>query len=145
MNIDDILKEWEEDSLIDDIHLDASSVGTAKLHSKYLNILITSKIKLSKYENDYNILRQNKFKYYRGDMSRDELIDLGWSQWQGIRPTKSEMDEFLTGDKDLSNLNMKLQYLKTSIELIESIMSQLKSRDFQISNAIKWKMFINGN
>lgn len=145
MNIEQIIAEWELDSIIDDTHLDKSSVSTSTLHAKYLNLLIMNKLKSSKYNNDYNILRQKKFKYYRGELTKQELDECGWPQWQGTRPTKNDMDEFLDGDLDLNKMNLKLEYMKTIIELLESIMSQLKSRDFQISNAIKWKMFVSGS
>ena len=145
MTIDEIINMWTVDSDIDDTHLDKSSTGTAKLHAKYLNLLIANKLKMSKYSQDYNILRQKKFKYYRGELTKTELEECGWPQWQGNRPTKKDMDEFLVGDVDLNKLNLKLEYLKTASELLDSIMSQLKSRDFQISNSIKWKMFISGS
>lgn len=145
MNIDQILNEWDTDATIDDTHLDHASIDTAKLHSKYLSILIKNKLKTAKYETDYNILRHKKSRYYRGEMDRDELAEMGWTQYQGIRPTNSALEEILLGDKDINDMNLKLQYLKTSTDLLESIMSQLKSRDFQISNAIKWKTFINGS
>lgn len=145
MNIEEILLEWEKDAEIDDTHLDKSSIATSSLHAKYLNVLIRNKLKLSKFENDYKILRQKKFRYYRGELTKEELLEYGWSQWQGIRPTKSEMDEFLDGDEDLNKMFLKIEYLNSAILLIDSIMSQLKSRDFQISNAVKWKMFISGS
>ncbi|CAB4177156.1 Recombination, repair and ssDNA binding protein UvsY, partial [uncultured Caudovirales phage] len=67
-----------------------------------------------------------------------------WEQWQYTKPLKNEMDEFLKGDKDLNTLEVKITYLETMIYLLESILTQIKSRDFQLSNAIKWKIFLAG-
>ena len=77
-------------------------------------------------------------------MSRDELKENGWDQWQGIKPLKNEMDEFLTGDEDLNSLEVKIKYLETMIYLLESILGQIKARDWQIKSAIQWKMFLAG-
>lgn len=145
MNADEIMSEWEKDSEYDDERLDKSAVATSSLHAKYLNLLVKNKLKLAKYSTDYNVLRQVKFKYYRGELTKQELDDRGWAQYQGVKPIRAELDELLSGDADLNNLNLKTQYLNTIINMLESIITQIKSRDFQISNAIKWKMFMAGN
>jgi hypothetical protein len=72
------------------------------------------------------------------------LTDLGWDQWQGVKPLKNEMEEFLGGDKDLNTQEIKVMYLQSVVEFIESIMNQIKARDWQIRNSIEWKKFISG-
>jgi hypothetical protein len=144
MNLEELQNMWALDCIIDDNHLDKASVETAKLHSKYLNALISYKLKLSKLKAEYNTLRQHKFRYYRGELSRQELTDLGWDQWQGVKPLKNEMEEFLGGDKDLNTQEIKVMYLQSVVEFIESIMNQIKARDWQIRNSIEWKKFISG-
>ena len=54
------------------------------------------------------------------------------------------MDEFLSGDPDLNKEFMKVEYLSAIITFSESILGQIKSRDFQIKGAIDWKKFISG-
>ena len=102
MNIEQLQEMWGIDCQIDDDRLDKEAVRTPNLHSKYLNILIANKLKLAKVKADYNTLRQAKFRYYRGEMGKQELIECGWEQWQGAKPLKNEMDEFLSGDPDLN-------------------------------------------
>jgi hypothetical protein len=77
-------------------------------------------------------------------MTRQELADLQWDQYQGIKPLKNEMDEILTGDTDLNNINTRIEYLTAMIYLLESILGQIRSRDFQIKNGIAWKQFLSG-
>jgi hypothetical protein len=144
MNIDQIQEMWEADSEIDDNQLGEHATKTAKLHSKYVKILTGAKLKLTKYQSDYNLLRKAKFRYYRGELSREELTDLGWQQWQGVKPLKNEMDEFLTGDTDLNTLKIKIEYLETMIYLLESILGQIKARDWQLKTAVEWKRFLAG-
>jgi hypothetical protein len=93
---------------------------------------------------DYNTLRQAKFRYYRGEMGRDELSEREWNQWQGVKPLKNEMDEFLTGDSDLNLLNTKIEYIATMVYMLESVLTQVKSRDWQIRSAVDFKKFVAG-
>lgn len=144
MRLDDVLEMWDTDSAIDDNHLGESSTATAKLHAKYIKLLIDAKLRKSKLNIDYNNLRKHKFKYYRGEMSRDELAELGWEQWQYNKPLKTEMDEFLKGDEDLNKILARVEYIDTMVYALESIMQQIKQRDFQLSNGIKWKQFLAG-
>jgi hypothetical protein len=144
MNIEQLHDLWETDCFIDDDHLDKSSIATAKLHSKYLRMLIQHKMKIAAYQAEYNNLRQAKFRYYRGEMPRDELTERGWTQWQGIKPLKNEMEEFLTGDSDLNKIDLKIQYIKVMVEALDSILGQIKARDWQIRNAVEYKKFIAG-
>ena len=125
-------------------YLGETTTATPKLHAKYLKILVNVKLKHTKLSSDYNILRKNKFRLYRGEMSREELTELGWNQWQGVKPLKNEMDEFLSGDTDLNTMRVKIDYLETMIYFLESVLGQIKARDWQIKTAVEWKKFLAG-
>lgn len=144
MNIEQLQEEWEKDCQIDDNYLGEQSTATPKLHSKYVKLLVGVKLKLTKLTADYNVLRKNKFRYYRGEMGREELTNYGWAQWQGVKPLKNEMDEFLTGDNELNTMKVKIEYLETMIYLLESILQQIKARDWQIKTHVEWKRFLAG-
>ena len=144
MNIEQLQDEWDKDCEIDDNFLGEHATKTPKLHAKYIRLLVNVKLKHTKLQSDYNLLRKNKFRYYRGELSREELQTLDWGQWQGIKPLKNEMDEFLQGDTDLNTLRVKIDYLETMIYFIESVLGQIKARDWQLKSAIQWKMFLAG-
>ena len=143
--IEELLSEWDKDSVMDDNHIDNESVNIPKLHAKYIRHLIMVKLKLTENQNKYNILKKTKFRYYRGELSRDELVELKWSQWQGVKPMKYEMDQFLDGDTDLNTQKAKIEYLQSMIYLLESILGQIKARDWQIRNIIEYKKFLAGS
>lgn len=145
MTLEELHDLWDADCKIDGDHLDRESIRTPNLHSKYLRFLIQHKMKLAALETDYKLMRQKKFRYYRGEMGRAELEDSGWEQWQGVKPLKNEMEEFLDGDSDLNKITIKCEYIKNMIEAFESILNQIKARDWQIRNAIQWKQFIAGS
>jgi hypothetical protein len=144
MNIEQLQEEWDKDCEIDDNYLGEHATKTPKLHAKYIRFLVNVKLKHTKLQSDYNLLRKNKFRYYRGELSREELQVLDWAQWQGIKPLKNEMDEFLSGDSDLNTLRVKIDYLETMIYFLESVLGQIKSRDWTIKTAVEWKKFLAG-
>jgi len=144
MTLDELQQLWEKDCEIDDNFLGENSTATPKLHAKYVKLLVNTKLKHTKIQADYALLRKNKFRYYRGELSRDELSNLGWEQWQGIKPLKNEMDEFLQGDSELVTLKIKIDYLETMIYFLESVLQQIKARDWQIKTAVEWKKFLAG-
>jgi hypothetical protein len=78
-------------------------------------------------------------------MSREELEDEGWSQWQGTKPLKNEMDEFLSFDSDLIALLDRIEYFKTVLYQLEQIIRSLNSRTWDIKNAIEWLKWSNGS
>ena len=144
MNIEQLQDMWEADCVVDDNYLGEQATASPKLHSKYLRLLVNAKLKHTKLKSDYNILRKNKFRYYRGELSREELTALGWPQWQGVKPLKNEMEEFLGGDEDLLSLNIKVEYLEVMIYTIDSIMTAIKNREWSIKSGIEWKKFVAG-
>lgn len=136
---------WAVDSKIDSTNLGSEATKIPQLHSKYLNFLTSAKLNLRKAESDYNRLRHKKFKYYRGEMTAEELKEESWPQWQGAKPLKTEMDEFLNYDADLNLLVDKIEYFKTVIYQLEQIIKSLNSRTWDIRNHIEWIKWTNGS
>jgi len=144
MKLSDLQSQWEEDSRIDELNLGKESTRVPTLHAKYLNFLGKSKLALRKAESDYFNTRRLKYKYYRGEMTREELEETGWVQFQGNKPLKNEMDEFLQCDKELIELVDKVEYFKTVIYTLEQIIRSINSRTWDIKTAVEWHKFTNG-
>lgn len=145
MTLDELQTLWEQDCQIDELRLGEMALEIPKLHAKYLRELVNVKMTYSRVKSEYNIMRKNKFRYYRGELSREELKFLNWSPYQGLKPLKSEMDEILQGDSELSSLDLKVDYLQIKIYFLESVMNSLKNRSFDIKNSITWRQFLAGN
>lgn len=139
-----ILDEWDIDSIIDDNKLDIASVIIPKLHSKYVRYISQAKAKRIQLTNDFNVLKKIRFRYYRGELTRDELIQYQWDQWQGNKPMKNEMEQFLNGDELLNGYKLKLELIESRIYVLEEILKQLNNRSFQIKNSIEYKKFVSG-
>lgn len=142
--LEQIKEQWREDCIIDDVDISYASIKSSKLHSKYLDFLLDFKQKLQVNKSRYKILRKIKFKYYRGELSRDELIEYGLEQYQGTKPLKNEVGELLDGDDDLVKLEDKIEYYTIGVQFLESIMKQIASRNFEIKNFIDYEKFKAG-
>lgn len=146
MNIETILKEWERDCKIDNSSLDETSRQTPMLHAKYLKMLSEAKMNLRHLELQQKVLLKDKWLYYNGKMSKEEIEDRGWEfdPFNGLRVLKGEMDYYYDSDTDIQKSERKIQYWKTVIETLSEIVDNIKWRHQTISNIIKWKMFEAG-
>jgi len=135
---------WEQDSRIDETNLGRESTRVPTLHAKYLTYLSKVKLQLRKAESDYYNTRRLKYRYYRGEMTQSELESNGWEQWQGNKPLKNEMDEFLQCDQHLVELEDKVEYFKTVIYTLEQILRSINSRTWDIKTAVDYMKFSNG-
>jgi len=144
MKLSDLQEMWAEDCKIDEANLGRESARTPLLHAKYINYLSSTRLNLRKAESDYLNCRRKKYRYYRGEMSKSELEEEGWNQWQGTKPLKNEIDEFLQGDADLLSLQDKVEYFKTVLYQLEAIIRSLNSRTWDIKNTIEFMKFTNG-
>jgi hypothetical protein len=143
MNLTELQASWEQDCVIDDLHPDRASAKTPSLHSKYLNELLAIKLKFTKTQFDLAELRARKSRYFRGEMTREELEELGWEQWQ-YKTLKSDLDSLLEADREVQTINARVEYLKATIYFLESVLGEIRTRSFHCKNIIEWQKFRAG-
>ena len=137
---------WSRDSEIK-MQLDESSRETPKLHAKYLELLSTTKLQLKRAEFQQKILLKEKWLYYNGKMSQEDVVEKGWDPdpFNGLKILKGEMDYYYDSDPEIQKSEEKIQYYKTVIDTLEQIISNLNWRHQTIGNIIKWKQFESGS
>tara|TARA_B000000557_G_scaffold108021_1_gene87517 strand:- start:527 stop:943 length:417 start_codon:yes stop_codon:yes gene_type:complete len=137
---------WAEDSQIK-MQLDESSRETPKLHAKYLELLSTTKLMLKRTEFQQKVLLKEKWLYYNGKMSQEDVVEKGWDPdpFDGLKILKGEMDYYYDSDPEIQKSEEKIQYYKTVIDTLEQIISNLNWRHQTIGNIIKWKQFESGS
>jgi len=144
MKLNEIQTMWADDAKVDQTNLGRAAARVPELHAKYLNMLTSVRLQYRKAEADYLRLRKLKFRYYRGEMSKEELIELGWDQYLNNRPLKNEMEEVMTTDDDIIQSMDKLEYIKTVLYQLEQILKSINSRTWDVKSAIEWYKFTNG-
>ena len=147
MNIEKVLEMWKEDSIIDDLKLDDTTIRMARIHSKYLELITIAKIRRKKKDLDYKTLLKNKWLYYNGKLSKEEIDIYQWEYdpFGGLnKPLKGDMNYYYDSDIDIQKAQAALEYDKVLIETLEEIMSTIRWRHQNIGNIIKWRSFEAG-
>jgi hypothetical protein len=147
LQIDQILEMWKKDCEIDEMNLDDASRDAAKLHGKYLELLMTTKLQAKRKDSQLKALLKDKWLYYNGKMSQQEMDERGWSYdpFNGLaKPLKGEMDYYYNSDADILRMNDQIEYLNTLIDTLEEILQNVKWRHQTIKNMIDWRRFTSG-
>ena len=147
MNIEEVLKMWKDDSVIDEFKLDDVTIKTARMHSKYLELITIAKMARKKRDFEYKILLKDKWLYYGGKLSKEQIDDFGWEYdpYKGLnKPLKGQMNYYYDADTDIQKMQGLVEYDKVLIETLEEIMNTMTWRHQNIGNIIKWRSFEAG-
>jgi hypothetical protein len=147
VNIEEVLKMWKEDSIINDLKLDDTTIKMARIHSKYLELITIAKIRRKKKDLNYKTLLKDKWLYYNGKLSKEQIDIFQWEYdpFGGLnKPLKGDMNYYYNADIDIQKAQAALEYDKVLIETLEEIMSTIRWRHQNIGNIIKWRSFEAG-
>lgn len=144
MKLSELQDMWKADCEINIMDLANEALKGPKLHAKYLGMLTSMRLTLRKAEADYLRLRRTKERYFRGELSREELEELGWDQYLNNKPLKNEMESVLQTDDDIIAQYDKVEYYKTMLYQLEQIIKSLNSRTWDVKAAIEWRKFTEG-
>ena len=143
MNIDQIKAQADIDTIINPSNLDEESIKIPQVHNKYLCILMDEKIVLEALESKLKLLRRDKWLYYSGKMSEEELKQKGWKPFD-LNILKQELDRFIDSDIDVINLSNKVFVQKEKVNYIESVIKIISNKIWNIRANIDWIKFTQG-
>ncbi len=143
MNLSDYQNYTKTDLILDETQLDNESLKTPQLHSKYLNFLMDEKLRLTKLQHEYKILRKKKWLYYTGKISQEELEEEGWEPFE-LTILKTDLDKFLDSDEDLQLIDIRIKYKETIVDYLNETIKIINNRQWNIRSAIDWLKFTNG-
>jgi len=146
MNLKELHATWEEDCKIDKMRLDETSLNTPILHAKYLKLLAEAKLSFKRVDNDHNLLMKDKWLWYNGKLSQEEIATKGWNPdpFDGLKVLKGEMEHYYNSDPEIQASQDRLTYYRTVIETLSEIISSLNWRHQNIKNIIEWRKFESG-
>lgn len=143
MTLEEILESWENDCVVDKTELAEESLKIPGLHSKYLKILSTEKLKLKKLESDHKILKLEKYEFYTQGHTEDTM-KRGWNLPAKGMILKADIPMYMEADEDIINSTLKISYQNEKIEALDTIIKSIMNRGYQIKSAIDWNKFIMG-
>lgn len=141
IDIDFIKDHWAQDSKMDEDLLDHESIKIPQLHSKYLNWLSDVRLFKIKKEQEYKRLLREKFEYYTGKSDTEVYKQKPFD----LKILKQDVQLYIESDDEIQSVLNKLNYYKEMIFLLESILSNISTRGFQIKNSIEWQKFMQGS
>jgi len=143
--LDDLMKEWSEDSKVDETKLSEEILKTANLHSKYINIMTNHRLKSRSLAVKYDREKIFKIEYYMGKHNTDEkLLESRGLEPMRDRITKSGIQNYLDADQELIDIMLKKVIEDEIVSYCEEVIKALQNRSYAISAAIKWNIFTGG-
>lgn len=139
-----LMESWSTDCKIDPTALLERMYRHPLLHSKYLTILQGYKVQQRKLTLKYQKNRLQKTRYFNGELTQEELQELGWKQYLFRKPMKSEMETLIDADSDLQLMQEQILYIETLIQSSESILKDLGQQYFLYKSIIDQTKFLNG-
>ena len=137
MELDEIMKMWEEDSHIDDKDLDNESLNIPNVHQKYLNIYSKEKRKMSDLKTHWKILFQQRWEVV--------ISKNGKAPEHNIRLSKTELERhYVAADEILQKAEKIMNEQEGKVEYLKSVLSMIENRSVHINNAISWRKFVAG-
>ncbi|SVC12028.1 uncharacterized protein METZ01_LOCUS264882 [marine metagenome] len=146
MTLDEIKKEWTKDVEIDDIELDKASLIVPRLHAKYSGLLSEKQLLLKQYGLKYSSLLKDKWLWYNGKMDEGRIKELGWEPdpFDGLKVMKADMQIWYNADKELQEMNARIEYLKVTVDYLKECLNNVTWRHQTIKNTIEWRKFMSG-
>jgi len=143
MNINEIKQMVESDLDIDSTELGAESLKSPQLHNKYLCILLDEKHNLGLMESILKMLERDKWLYYTGKMSEEELKKKNWEPFE-LSIIKQDVDRFIDADKQYSDTLIKVNAQREKVNYLENVIKIMSNRSWNIKSAIEWNKFTQG-
>jgi hypothetical protein len=143
MNLDELKVMIKKDLDIDQTALDVESSRTPQLHNKYLVMFMDEKLKLKRMNSELSVLRRNKWLYYTGRMSQEELTQFGWEPFE-LNILKTEADDMIESDADYIKASEKVNFQEEKVNYLESVIKIVQNRQWQIRAMIDWLKFTQG-
>lgn len=144
MTLDDLKIQVELDVSIDANHLEEESLKIPQLHNKYLCILMDEKIVLERLQSKFKILKRDKWLYYSGKMTQEELKNKKWEPFD-LTILKQDLERFLESDHDIIELSNKVFVQNEKVSYLESVVKLISNKIWNIRSTIEWIKFTQGS
>lgn len=142
--LDQVKEMWKVDCKINEGNLAQEIANVPLLHCKYVSLLADMKKALKRANNKYLRMQKAKMKYYKGEMTREDLVKYGWDQYQGNKVLKTEMHDVLKLDDDMIEIDDEVHDIAVTVQTLESIMKEINSRNYSLKTMVDWIKMMNG-
>jgi len=139
MDLETLQNKWEKDCKIGD-ELSDESKKIPSLHCEYITLYNEFNLMKKNTEFQLKCMMRERWEYYTGKSDpkvyEDEPFD--------FKVMKNDVDRYLYGDKKIQKLQMKIEYQSQCVFFLESVLTQIRDRQWQIRNAIEFQKLTLG-
>ena len=139
MDLETLQNKWEKDCKIGD-ELSDESKKIPSLHCEYIKLY--NEFNLMKKNTEFRLkcMMRERWEYYTGKADpkvyEEEPFD--------FKVMKQDVDRYLYGDKKIQKLQMKIEYQSQCVFFLDSVLTQIRDRQWQIRNAIEFQKLTLG-
>jgi hypothetical protein len=141
MNLEEIEKMWERDSVIDPDNLHEESLKIPQLHSKYYTLYNTITLLREKARETYNRVRLERYNYYSGKAPAEVYVEEPFPY--KVRD-KDALQRHMDADERLNKIDLKVRYYDVMLKFLEEIIRMITNRNYSIKNSIDFMKFTAG-
>jgi len=140
--LDKIDEMWQSDSKIDSTEPGTEILRIPVLHAKYIQQIMSHSLMIKRLMIEYNNMRKLRVDYYNGRMDKDQLRQLGWSQFGFV--LKSDINVYLDADPELSKIKAKMVPHEEAVSYCNLVVKELNARTYQLRAYCDWEKFVAG-
>lgn len=144
MNVDDIEKEWGNDSVINKTDLMTASLNVPKLHYKYYQYLNKEQKELRKLQSYKSQMELILEQFFNRTLTDDERLEYGLPNFHDKRYLKEDIKKQIANYPDIVKCNLQILECESNIDYLKDIIKVIHNMGFQIRNAVEWVKFTNG-
>jgi hypothetical protein len=141
MNLEEIEKMWERDSVIDPDNLHEESLKIPQLHAKYYTLYNTITLLREKARETYNRVRLERYNYYSGKAPAEAYVEEPFPY--KVRD-KDALQRHMDADERLNKIDLKVRYYDVMLKFLEEIIRMITNRNYSIKNSIDFMKFTAG-
>ncbi len=137
------MSEWSQDAQIDSTEIGNETLKIPKLHSKYINILVSERLLLKKLETELKVLKKDKYEMFTMGATKEHK-DLGWELPPKGIVYKQDVPIYMESDTQIINLSLRIGMQQEKVDLLESIIKSIHNRGYQLKTALDFLRFTMG-
>ena len=118
MKLDEIQLMWERDAQIDRTELGEESLRIPQLHSKYFKIFSQERLLLRKMEGDYKTLFKNRYEWFNGSISEEDLKQYQWEP-NPLKILRTDIPMHMEADQELQAQSLKVEMETIQVDLTD--------------------------
>ena len=143
VNIENLMKEWSNDSVIDATAMEKEVLKISHLHGKYLNVMSFHRHILRKLDADYKTMKGLREDYYSGHLTQEECDERGWEYMQHVH-SNPKIARLLETDQELTKILLKKIAHEEIVSYCETVLKSLHNRTWDLGNFIKYQQLTSG-